>query len=98
ARNHEERAVDLIAQINANRPDGCGIADAESDGVRKIVQFVITMRHAGGDVGTTGIVRIGNAGKGGTRQGSAKTDTAQAAVDVSTFVEESTTQLCTEEG
>ena len=37
ARDDKVRAVELIAEVDANRTDGSGVTNAEADGVSKIV-------------------------------------------------------------
>src|SRR5208337_41036 len=46
ARDDELRAVQGIADINADRPDRCCVTQPQTDGVRKIVQLIAAVLHA----------------------------------------------------
>src|SRR5262249_14095406 len=93
ARHHEERAVQLISEIYADGPNRGGVAHAEADGMREVVEFVVAMGRACGDAGAARVVGIRDGCEGGPRQRSAEADAAHATVNISSIVEQGAAQL-----
>ena len=46
ARDHDRRPVDQIAQINSDWSHGCCVTQSESNCMRKVVQFIRTVKFA----------------------------------------------------
>src|SRR5262249_2087575 len=86
-RSDERRPVDLITQIDSNGPDRCAVTKAQSHGMREIIQLVRAVELADGRI--CGI-------ENRRPRIRSKRDTAQAAVYVSTVIEERPAQRCPE--
>src|SRR5215470_11653140 len=90
-RNHKQWTIELITKIDANRSNRSLIAEAETCGVREVVQLVRTIRHAHRQV------CCGAGGKRGTWQCGSKRYTRQPAIDVAAIIEKRAAQRCSYE-
>src|ERR1700743_254755 len=82
-RRNEGRPVDRKSKIDADRPDRSRVSQAETHGVREVIQFVCAIELALGRV--CGI-------ENRLRRIGAKRYAAQATVDVATVIKQRATQ------